>query len=340
MWTLALPHDVVGGVCVTGGRVIVGVRDPADGADVWLAVDAATGQPRWSVRDEAPAGFDYGNSPRATPAVAGGVAVTLGATGVMSGIDVETGVTLWQRRLTDTFGVPAPTWGFSATPLIIGEQIVAPVADQPTVVSLDLYTGRLRWRASGPPATYASPVAAGDGATFYGVDAVGYHRRRIDDGTLVWSAERPIEGDFGVPSPVVLDGGVVFVGENNGLMGLRDGRLRELDDELIPDAHTPVPIDDHVIVAHDGLHRIDSVTGEKVWSTADDWVTGYASVIASPDRALVVTEDAVAGLFDVGDGRELGRVSLSEQSTRLLSHPAISGGRLYIVVGREMRCYE
>ena len=92
MWKVRLPSAGVGGLLAASGMVVAGSRDPADKKDRFSAFDLATGQPLWAHEYEAEAELDYGNSPRATPALAEGVVVTQGATGRLSALDAATGV--------------------------------------------------------------------------------------------------------------------------------------------------------------------------------------------------------------------------------------------------------
>lgn len=339
-WRRSLSSSVVGGVCATENVVIIGTRDSADQRDQFQAFDAVTGRPWWTSDYPAEANLDYGNAPRATPTIRDGVVVTMGATGVLSGIDLASGLTIWRRSLATDFDLQITEWGFCASPLIVGDLVIVPVGEEPCVVAVDLYNGQTRWRVDGAAAGYASPVKSQNGKTFFGVDVDGYHERRIDDGTLVWSRRRQYDGDFGVPSPALFGRDeVIFLGENNGLLVRRGDGLQTLDDALIADTHTPVVIDGDVIVAHDGVHRIDGKNGSRKWSVAGDVVTGYASIICDRNHTLVTTDRAECLLLDNVDGTIKHRANLTDQAMRTLSHPAIVGERFYVVVGNELRCY-
>jgi outer membrane protein assembly factor BamB len=343
-----VPSTGVGGLMVAGDVVIVSARDASDARDCFLALDLVTGVQRWRQEYEAVANLDYGNSPRATPAFSDRVVVTLGATGVVSALDPATGATLWRIDLTRRFEVPPPTWGFCGSPLILDGSVVLQVADEPSIVSLDLVTGDVRWKASGQPAAYSSLMPLGGNRQVVGVTQQGYFVRRARDGGLVWFANPEFSGDFGVPSAVLAPEGLIFTSENNGIQ-LFAGKDRypvrpsAVNDILIPDSHTPVLVGDQLLVAHEGLHALDAGDSlSKRWSIADELITGYASLIASDRRALVTTERGdllLVSIAEPGGPKKLDQRRLETGRVSLLSHPAIQADRLLIRVGTEVRCY-
>ncbi len=65
-----------------------------------------------------------GAGPRATPTLSGGKLYTLGARGTLQCIDPLNGVTIWKRSLLDDADRTLPMWGFSASPLVIGDAVI------------------------------------------------------------------------------------------------------------------------------------------------------------------------------------------------------------------------
>ncbi|MEM9828676.1 MAG: PQQ-binding-like beta-propeller repeat protein, partial [Planctomycetota bacterium] len=252
------------------------------------------------------------------------------------------------------FDVSVPTWGFCGSPLVVGDRLLMQVAQDPGLIALDVWTGKLLWKTSKPEAAYSSlmldlnpnarsnETAASDQDTVIGLSAKGYFAVRARDGKMIWQRQPELDGDFGVPCPVVTSFGVVFCGENNGLLIRDHGKteLRTLDDTLLADSHTPVAIGNDLLVAYEGLHRIDLTSGKRLWSVAENRITKYASVIASDTIAWVFTEDAEWLSVDAGRGTLLDRRMLSENSIRTLTHPAVAGDRIIVRVGDEIRCWK
>ncbi|MEM6691882.1 MAG: PQQ-binding-like beta-propeller repeat protein, partial [Planctomycetota bacterium] len=182
-----------------------------------------------------------------------------------------------------------------------------------------------------------------------GSDQVGYFIRSSKDGRYLWHAKRQYSGDFGVPAPVVHGTSILFTGENNGLQVFDLETIASAtpikspqfsNDLLLPDTHTPVIVGDQVLVAYEGLHALKLDGLDIIWSAAEDTIHTYASIIASEDRALVMTESNELLLFDNNDGQLIDSMTLAEDGGPLLSHPAIVSDRLLIRVGSEVRCYD
>lgn len=348
VWSTKLASDGIGGLMATSKMVVIGGRDTLDEKDRFIAFDLQSGRKLWKYEYSAPAELDYGNSPRATPVYAEGLVVTLGATGVLSVLEAETGESLWAHKLTKRFGAKSPEWGFCGSPLVIDDTIFLQVGTTAAIAAIDLFTGKTKWQVNGPPIAYSSLQAASNKKLLIGVDERGYFARRTSDGSAVWKFEPPNSGDFGVPSPVLTRDGLVFASENNGLTmvdSTEDSFTRgatSVFEDLTPDTHTPVSVGDLLLVAFDGLHALETTSEMKPrWTLATSDITGHASIIASADRALVTTSRGVLLLFDLNapDGRLIDRRQLAENHVTVLSTPAITDKRLLLRVGAELRCY-
>ena len=351
-----MPSFGVGGICVADGRVYVGSRDTADAADVWTAVDLKTGATLWSSRHPQTLDLDYGNSPRATPAYAEGPLVVVGGVGAMHCLDAAAGIALWSLEYQTRFRTEVPVWGFGSSPLIADDRVFVQVGAGVPAAALDLLTGETVWAAGGSGSPHASllPVRVGGRRLLAGVDADGTFLRDSATGEAVWSERPDYFEEFGVPAAVAVPRGLVFTGENVGVRRFawnREGLAIEpeaVNEDVTPDAHTPVAVGGQLLTAHEGLRSLDAETLTVRWVAAEDAVRGYASIIASLSEdgdggtALALTEASELLLLHftdtgatVADRRPLGA---GEQRT--LSHPAISGDRLLLRVGRELRCYQ
>ena len=100
--------------------------------------------------------MSYNAGPRAAPLVEQDRVYTFGAEGDLRCLRTTDGNLLWQKQLNQR----TPMWGFSASPLIEGDNVII-VDNDPagTVVAFDKLTGQLHWQAV--PAKepgYASPI--------------------------------------------------------------------------------------------------------------------------------------------------------------------------------------
>ena len=146
------------------------------------------------------------------------------------------GETIWHLNLTKDFGGRTPGWGYSESPLIVGELvIVTPGGSQGTIVALDKITGKKIWQSDSVTegAHYSTPVIA----TINGVKQIVQFGNRsvfgvsLNDGKQLWSYAAAANGTANCCSPIVEDdfvfassaygtgGGLVKVGRSAARLG-------------------------------------------------------------------------------------------------------------------------
>jgi outer membrane protein assembly factor BamB/ABC-type phosphate/phosphonate transport system substrate-binding protein len=358
VWKQPASNGGLAGLSVGDGRVVIAERDLTDQFDYYRCLNADTGEPLWQIAFPASGQLDYGQAPRAAPVLHDGKAYLLGAFGSLRCVNAADGTTVWARDLPRDFQAKLPTWGMCSTPLLVdGLLIVNPGAPQASLVALDPATGKTRWTTPGAPAAYAAFICGEFGGRR---QVVGYDRESlggwdVKTGQRLWRVVPPTSGDFNVPTPVAVDGGLVVSTENNGT------RLYRFDDsgrmipetagryeDLAPDTSTPVFTGGRVFGAHGGLHCLDAKGGalRPVWRSDDAAIGDYASLFADDRRVLVVTArgelillDATAAAGDAG-AAIVSRVRMFDDDVQVYSHPALVGTRLYIRGDDSVTCIE
>lgn len=355
------------GVVVVGNRVLTIDRMGPGEEERVLCLDREDGSLLWSHRYPAPYGdLDWGNGPRATPAVEGGEVFSLGAVGRVSCLSLSDGKLRWSLDLQKRFGGKQPTWGHFASPLVVGDLVYLQAGGQAgaTVVALDRQTGRERWRALEDRPGYSSPVMAKVGST---------------DLLLVWTADRLVALDprtgeevWGVPfrtssydvaiiSPV-FDGSRLFVsGYWDGAMAcnLRRGRGPEelwRSRRLSCLMSTPLWSGDHLYVLdkRDGLLCVHWPSGKVVWSdqhrlTPRGRNPHAALVWAGEGRFGKNAGGSAAAVNAVGElvllnltparFEDRGRVKIVEGGDApVWAHPAFSGQEVFVRSQKELVC--
>lgn len=341
-WKKTLFQQGLGGPAVAQGIAVVGDRDTADESDVFHAVDAATGERRWSLRYPAPGRLDYGNSPRATPLIAGEYVYLLGAFGHLHCVRCETGKIVWKKHLRQEFGARDElVWGACSSPILVdGKLIVNPGGPEASLAALDPTTGDVLWKSPGAPAAFASfvvfdhagrrQVAGFDKGTCGGWD--------VATGERLWTLKPRTPGDFNVPTPLVLGDRLLAISENNGarLIGFdAQGQPEELAHyaACAPDMHTPIRAGDRLFGVHrNKIHCLSATDLKLLWSDADRALAGHVSFIAAGDRLLALTQAGELLLLDARADRLtiLSRLSLFDEEVSLYAHPALAGDCLYI----------
>jgi outer membrane protein assembly factor BamB len=172
----------------------------------------------WQLAYAAPGDMPYTNSPRATPVVHDGMVYLLGAFGHLHCVRADSGKLIWKKDLMKDFGATLPTWGMTATPLIVDETlIVNPGAKDASLAALDRHTGAIVWKAPGAASAYASFLVTDfrGQRQIVGYDAESLGGWNAATGERVWRVVPEKEGDYNVPTPIAIQDRLFVSTENN-----------------------------------------------------------------------------------------------------------------------------
>ena len=351
-WQVQLPGEGLGGIAADARHVLVGCRDVTNTQDLFLCLDAATGNELWRHFYLAPGRLDYGESPRATPLTVGDKVYLQGAFGDLHCVRLATGELVWARNIIREFAAKLPTWGVCGSPLMADNRlIVQPGAPTAAVVALDPDNGLPIWQSAGRPAGYSSMISA---VLAGRKQIIGYDDQSLggwdsETGARIWELVPDRKGDFNVSTPLIVNGMVFVATENNG------ARLYTFDDQgrivpdpvgtyeyFSPDMHTPVAVNDLIFGIHVQMVCLDATQNLKLlWEQDDDGFVNYTSIIGSDNGRLLVLSEEGDLLLVAADGRQyclLTRVSLGNFETQLLSHPALVGRHLFVRLGTTLAC--
>ncbi len=208
-----------GSVAVVGDRVyLLGGKDNKPGSAEFIrCLNAADGKPVWTTPlDTAAGNFDagWGGGPRATPTVADGSVYCLGATGDIVCVSAKDGAKIWSKNLVKDFGGAIPSWGYSESVLVDGENVICTPGKKTGMIALNAKTGETVWSCSEfkDGAGYSSIVPTEvDGVRIYVQQTMASALAvRAKDGKLMFRT-----GEIGrfiavIPSPIVADGYAFF----------------------------------------------------------------------------------------------------------------------------------
>ena len=345
LWTRKLTGLGLSGVTATSRYVIVADKSKDDTEDIWRCLDADTGRELWQLKYPAAGEMDFSNSPRAAPAIHHGRAYLLGAFGHLLCVELPTGQVLWKRNIIKEFGAKLPSWGMTATPLIVGQKlIVNPGGTGAAVVALDRCTGKIIWTGPGKQAAYAAFILAEFGGVrqIVGYDSISLGGWDPATGRRLWRLVPPEEGDYNVPTPIAVNGQLLVATENNGtrLYGFDAGGVISpkplvRTEDLMPDTVTPVVYEGMVLGNYDGeLICLDVGDGLKpLWKAKDDAYYDYICMIAGNGRILILTLEGELLLLKADRKKHtlISRLRVfQDPKTEIWSHPALVPGRLYI----------
>ena len=307
----------------------------------------ATGEPVWMHKDAARFWESNGGpGPRGTPEFARGRVYTFGGTGILNALDADTGAVAWSRNAAKEAGTTLPTWGYSSSPLVVGEMVV--VASSGRIVAYDAATGARRWMGPKAGASYSTPrlVTEGGTAQLVLLSAVGVTSFAPADGTQLWRHEW--EGYPIVQPGLTPDGDLLIsVKDQSGLRRLnvaRGGEGWKVEERWTTMGLKPYFSDFVVHRGHaygfDGgiLSCIGLEDGKRKWK-GGRYGHGQMVLLAAQDLLLVLSEEGEVALVSATPEkfREVGRFKAIEGKT--WNHPVVAGEVLLVRNGEEMAAF-
>jgi len=328
-----------------GDDEVVACYDAASGAQVWIHRDAA----RFFESNAGP-------GPRGTPSLSNGRVFTFGATGILNTLDAGTGAVVWSRdAASDTAGSPSmsgektkvPDWGFSSSPLVVGDVVIVAVAGQ--LVGYDLATGKPRWFGPAGGVSYSSPhLATIDGVPqVLLLSAAGMTSVTPADGKPLW--EHPWPGGFPLVQPALTADGDILIAAS-GSSGIRRVAIAHgpggwTAEKRWGTAGLKPYFNDFVV--HEGhaygfdgriLASIDLADGERKWK-GGRYGNGQLVLLPDQDLLLVLSEEGELALVAAAPDQftELARFKAIEGKT--WNHPVLVGDILLVRNGEEMAAF-
>jgi outer membrane protein assembly factor BamB len=321
----------------------------ADGKTIWSAKMGAAGSPD-------PSNWSY-PGPRCTPTVSGDLLFALNAWGEMVCLSAADGKELWRRDFGKDFGGKPPTWGFSESPLVDGDQVVVtPGGKQGAMVALDKRTGRVLWQSKDftDEAHYASimPAEIGGVRQYVQLTAASVTSISATDGRMLWQAPR--KGSVAViPTPIVA-GNLIYVtsGYNAGshLFKIAPDAGKSSAEQVYANRAMAnhhggvILVGEHLYGYSDsrGFACQDLQTGEIVWAEKEKIKKGCVSYA---DGALYHREEDTGTmiLLDASPAgyREKGRFLQPDRvKEKAWPHPTIAHGKLYLRDQDLLLCYD
>jgi len=291
-----------------------------------------------------------GIGPRATPTVDGDRVATLGATGVLNMLDLNTGRLIWRVHILEDNHAKMTEWGISGSPLLTDSLVIVSAGgpDGRSLVAYHRDTGTRVWSGGDDPAGYSSPMVA----TLCGMPQIlifTYHHivgHAPDNGQVLWRFPWP--GDTQkVAQPLLLAGNRVFMSSGYGV-GSKLFRVTQHEDGTYSTAFlwkstrlkakftNPVFYNGAIFGLDDGiLVSLDPQTGKRNWKRGR---YGHGQLMLVDSTLLVVTEqgDVVLVQANAERHRELARIPVLNGKT--WNNPAFAAPYLLVRNAQEAAC--
>ncbi len=324
-----------------GGRLYtLGARA---GNEYVMAFDRASGKKVWEHLNGRRYENDRGDGPRSTPTIEGDRLYVLGGSGDLTCLETATGKRVWSINLIQKFGGRNPYWGYSESPLIVGDRILVNAGgSRASIVAVAKADGATLWQQHSDEAGYSSPMLLRTGNLNQVIFFTGARTLAVDprDGRLLWSYNKVANGTANIATPIVR-GTRVFLSSDYGagaaLLDIRATGNQAAASEVyftrdMRNHHaSSVLIGDYLFgFSSSILTALKFDTGVLAWR---DRSVGKGSLAFADQRLYLYSEDGVVGLAEASPAsyREHGRFRLPQQSgLPTWSHPIISGGLLII----------
>ena len=312
------------------------------------ALDRKTGKSLWEASWSGAISVPFfakanGDWIRSTPAVDGDSLYVAGIRDVIVCLDTASGQERWRADLMAKFNAPVPTFGFVASPLILGEHLYVQAGGG--FVKLNKQTGEVVWKTlDDAGGMYGSAFSSPLPATLNGVEQILVQTRQklagvdAETGKVLWS--QPVKADQGmnILTPTVI-GNRVFTSTYGGgsfLFGIdqpnsdASATVSEVwRSKLQGYMSSPIVLDGHAYLhlRNQRFACIDLETGKEKWTTTP--YGKYWSLIANGSKLLALDErgdllliNATPEKFDLIGSRKL--------TENAWAHLAIAGDELFI----------
>jgi outer membrane protein assembly factor BamB len=331
-----------------GGDEILRCLNADTGKELWQDKNAVASPPRPA------SGFAKEFvGPRASPTVAEGKVVTLGARGLLSCYDAVNGKRLWQKN--DIKGWPR--FFTASSPIVVDGLCIAQLGGQEGgIAAYEVLSGNEKWKWTGDGPGYASPV-------MLTVDGIKMIIAETDskivalgatDGKLLWETPYavPGRGGYNASTPIVEGNTVIYAGWGRGTRAAKlekkDGMLAATElwkNDNGVQFNTPVLVRGMLygLSENNTLFCINAETGKTAWTAPlakggaggrgggrRGGGGGYGSIVAAGDVLISLTPQGQLVVFQPSDKefKQLASYKVAEGNT--YAYPIVSGNRIYV----------
>ena len=335
---------------IRGNVLIAPGRD--DTNDLIFCLNAETGELFWKGSYEAKTNDNHGPGARATPVIDNNRVFSYGRGGDLVCWNLQNGKIIWHQRVADIGGVE-PDWGYSSSPLVIGNKVIIQAGGKALAAAYDKITGEVIWTSGNGPGGY-SPlnVFTQDSSLllFSGEALSGLNR---ETGAFNWTLPWVVEYKINAATPLS-EGNIVFItsGYKKGSMAVRIDKNKPIilwQSNAIEGQQTDPIIIDGYVYGYSG--NSTSIKGELACLRLSDgkvmWTTREAGMgtLAYADGYLVCLD--IKGnlyLVEASPGKfvkagEL-RKAIPDVKHPAWTAPVIANGKLYLRYLQSIVCYD
>jgi len=291
---------------------------------------------------------------RSTPAFDGERLYVGGMRDVLFCLNARTGKEIWRVDFVKKYGTPLPSFGFVASPLVMGDHVYVQAAA--SFVKLEKKTGKVVWRAlKDAGGMWGSAFSSPCPAEVAGKTQLLVQTRALlagvdeKDGAVLWS--RPIKAFRGmnILTPTT-SGDRVFTSSYGGGSAALDIKQKPEGDLTAEIAWknstqgymcTPIVLSGHayLLLRNKRLTCIDLSTGKETWPERQGFGQ-YMSLASDGKVILGLDQKGELVLFKANPKKFelIGRRKVAKQET--WGHIAVAGNQLFIRELKAISCWQ
>ena len=337
---------------VQGNRLIVPGRDEKN--DLVFCINADNGELIWLGSYEAEAASSHGPGSRATPFISEDKVYTFGRSGDLVCWQLEDGKLLWRKNVKDLGGVE-PSWGFSTTPLVIGNMVIVQGGGKALVIAYDKLTGDLLWKSMEGEAGYAAAITMNieNEVKLLVYQGTGLSCLNPSDGKVLWTVPWATEYFVNATTPIVFND-IVFhtSGYKMGCEAIKvtqSGYSVLWKNNLMEAQHSDPILLDGYIYGYSGesgrnngqFKCIELATGKEMWTTSE---IGQGTTTFVDGH--LVCQDIKGNLFllkpDPSGFKKVGEIksAIEDVKNPAWTVPVVANGKLYLRYLQQLVCYK
>ena len=338
------------GFSIVGNQAIT--QEQRGERELVVCYDLLSGRLLWSHEDDARYHTTIaGEGPRATPTIAGNRVYTLGATGLLNCLALETGQPVWSKDIIRDNQARTNDWGMSGSPLIVDDLVIVNPGGPAnrSLVAYDKENGHFVWGGGNDAAGYSSPclvtLADVPQIVIFNASAIAAHDPK--SGKVLWEYPWP-KGHPHVAVPIVLPNDRLLVSSAYGtgselIHVVKDSEGKFTASRVWKSIRLKAKFanvvfrDGYLYGLDDGtMVCLDATDGTLKWKEGR---YGHGQVILVSDLLVVMAESGDVVLLEPlpQENRELTRFPALRGKT--WNPPALAGQYLIVRNDQQAACY-
>ncbi len=347
LWHISL-GDGYSGISIAQGKAYTMFAEGND--EFVICLDASDGKEIWRFQSGTKFTEQRGDGPRSMPTVDGDSVFALGAEGKLYALDARDGTELWSHNFVEEFGSSVPTWGFSSSPIVEGDLVIAETGGKngQAIVAFDKKSGDVVWTTHTDTVGYSSPISI----DFGGVRQIIFLTSKTllsvapENGQIYWKYSWP-EG-INIATPIFIPDDKIFISASYDKGAVLVRMIANGDGIGIEEVWKSRVMKNHFnssVLQGDYLYGFDNAiltcieanTGEEQWQHR-----GFSkgSLLLADGHLIILGEAGKLALVEATPGEYREKALFQLFDDKCWTVPTLASGKLYLRTQKEIVCLD